>query len=832
MKKWLVIICCLLQIPCRGNEPGQHWAYRPVTKPALPPVRNASWSRTSIDRFVLAGLEAKGLQAVKDADRSTVVRRLYFDLHGLPPSAEEMARFEGRKMEALVDALLTSPRFGERWGRHWLDLARFGESVTLRGFIYKEAWRYRDYVIDAFNRDLPYDRFVREQIAGDLLPSLSIEERQRALIATTFLALGNTNFEEQDKKQLEMDVVDEQLDSIGKAILAQTIGCARCHDHKFDPIPTRDYYAMAGILKNARLLEHANVSKWIEIPLPLEPEAETVYAEHEAQVASLESALKQAQEKSKLLKRGDSKATNDAVQPSVIAPREVAGIVVDSAQAKAVGEWKHSQFSKHYIGDGYLHDLNQGTGAKTLTFMPELPRAGRYEVRFAYTPGPTRAVSVPVTVFHADGETPVEVNQRETPAIDGRFVSLGQFRFEANNFSYVLVSTEGADGYVIADAVQFLPAEAVAETQQPAKSTEPIAAEIKRLERQLKEARERGPKRPMVMSVMEEKQITDLQVHLRGSVHRLGELAPRGFLSAASAGEVPPIRKEQSGRRELADWLVSPRNPLAARVFVNRAWHWLFGAGLVRTTDNFGTTGEMPSHPELLDYLADSFVRSGWSIKSLVREIVLSRTYQLASLQSDPSLARNAQIDPENRLLWRANRRRLEAECIRDAMLSVSGRLDLRGGGPTIPGSLASDYGFHYKDFRRSVYVPVLRNAMPELFELFDFADPSVTTGERTVSTVAPQALYLMNHPFVMEQARFAAERTLNSPRTGSPSPAGSEIMADINFAYRTTLGRSPTADEFRIAGKHLAQPGLPDEEKWAALYHALFASVAFRYLE
>src|SRR4029453_12397041 len=279
------------------KEGRKHWAYQLPARSATPSVKDASWPRGEIDRFILSGLEAKGIKPIADADRATLLRRAYFDLIGLPPTTEQMEAFvndtRADSFARVIDGLLAPPHFSERWARHWLDVARFAESVTLRGLIFKEAWRYRDYVIEAFNNDLPYDRFVREQIAGDLLPYQSLEDRRRGLIATTFLVLGNTNFEEQDKKQLDMDVVDEQLDTIGKAFLAQTRGCARCHDHKFDPIPTRDYYAMAGILKNVRLLDHDNVSKWTEVNLPVPPAEEEEFRGHEWGVAALERELKQ-----------------------------------------------------------------------------------------------------------------------------------------------------------------------------------------------------------------------------------------------------------------------------------------------------------------------------------------------------------------------------------------------------------------------------------------------------------------------------------------------------------------------------------------------------------
>ena len=287
----------------------------------------------------------------------------------------------------------------------------------------------------------------------------------------------------------------------------------------------------------------------------------------------------------------------------------------------------------------------------------------------------------------------------------------------------------------------------------------------------------------MALSVVEEEEIGDARVHIRGTVHNLGDEVPRGFLQVATYGEAPHLPADESGRRELADWLASPENPLTARVIVNRAWHWLLGAGLVRTVDNFGTTGEAPSHPELLDTLAVRFMDEGWSIKSLVREIVLSRTYRLSTVDDPAAQA----VDPENRLLWRRNRRRLEAECIRDAILAASGQLRLEMGGRTFPPDLKADYGFEHADTRRSVYAPVFRNALPELFEAFDFADPSMVVGRRDTSTVAPQALFLMNHPFVLEQSRAAARRLL--------AEVPDDDRARVDRAYRLILGRGPTAE-------------------------------------
>jgi hypothetical protein len=322
------------------------------------------------------------------------------------------------------------------------------------------------------------------------------------------------------------------------------------------------------------------------------------------------------------------------------------------------------------------------------------------------------------------------------------------------------------------------------------------------------------------MSVIEEKEITDCKVHVRGVVHNLGEVAPRGFLRVASSGPAPDLPRDQSGRLELAKWIASPTNPLTARVYVNRAWHWLFGSGIVRTVDTFGTTGETPSHPELLDHLATQFVREGWSVKKLVRSIALSRAYRQ---RSDNERAAQAQ-DPENRLYGRANRRRLDAECIRDTMLVASGGLADFRGGRNFPDSLAADYGYPQTATCRSVYLPVFRNSLPEAFEVFDFADPSMVVGKRTTSTVAPQALFLLNNRFAIDAAKQASGRLL-----------GENLASDearITRAYRLCLGRLPTAGERSVAARFLASGTADRKEAWAGLFQALFASADFRYVD
>ena len=819
------------------EEGRKFWSYAPVQKPAVPAVKDAAWARGDLDRFILAKIEAAGAQPAPDATPEALVRRLYYDLVGLPPTPEQIDAFakaaavnRPQATEKLVDELLASPHFGERWGRHWLDVARFAESSGGgRTLLFKDAWRYRDYVIQAFNADVPFDRFIREQIAGDLLPAATPEDARRQVSATAFLALGPTNYEEQDKQQLRFDVIDEQLETLGRGFLGQTIGCARCHDHKFDPVSQRDYYAMAGIFASTRTLFNYtdNVARWIAAPLPAAGPNEVALLAHETKLAALEKDLEGA--KAELTKA--SKAVTEVTsKPGVpVAAGDLPGIIIDDAQAKIVGEWKHSKHVRSYIGDGYVHDLNQGKGEKTITFTPSLPKAGRYEVRLAYAHlDGGRATNVRVTVLHADGEDNVFIDQTQVPPIDGRFVSLGKFRFEKDGAGYVLITNDDSNGYVTVDALQFIPegdATAAEESRDAANPQRAAAAKrVRKLETDLKKLKKEGPARDTAMAVRDDDQVADVQIRVRGVEKQRGETVPRGFLTVALRNEAPAIPANQSGRRELADWIASAENPLTTRVFVNRTWTWLFGTGLVRTVDNFGTTGEKPAHPELIDHLATRFVEQGWSVKRLVREIVLSRTWQQA-------VATPAASDMDNRLFAHANRRRLDAEQIRDTILSVSGQLKLDLYGLNIGGAgdidandfsaQNTEYAYVYADTRRSVYTPAFRNKRLELFEAFDFGDINATIGQRNVSTVAPQALYLLNHSFVVEQARAAAERTLASSDDGD---------ARLVSAFRRTLGRAPTATEWEKCRRFLGASA--SLETWAQLHQTLFATLDFRYLD
>jgi len=823
------------------------WSFQPPKVSEPPAVKNTAWPASDIDRFILAKLEQNNLSPAADADAETLLRRLSFDLTGLPPTAEHSAQFSvlsaqngklstsPQALESFIDTLLASDAFAERFTSHWLDITRFAESSGGgRSLPFKDAWRFRDYVLQSIRENTPIDRMITEQLAGDLLPFENAVQRRRQLTATGFLALGPTNYEEQDKGMLRMDIVDEQLETMGRAFLGMTIGCARCHDHKFDPVSTRDYYALAGILRSTKTLKNYtdNVAHWIDTPLPLDGEAETEMQKHEKQVTSLTEQI--AALKDDLRDAGSA----DLRSKKTISISDLPGIVVDDTEAQKVGFWKTSTHYGPFIGESYVSDNNEDKGEKTITFTPKLPKAGRYEIRVAFNAGPNRAESATATILHADGED-LKSFKLATGNLKGlQFASLGTFRFEANGQGFVLITNAASQGYVTVDAVQFLPAEESADAPVVAKESKKakeIKAKLSSLEKQLKEWQKGRAERPEAMAVAEDEAPEDAKIHIRGSTRNLGASVPRGFIQAALRSGAPAIPADASGRLHLAQWITSRDHPLTSRVMVNRVWHWLFGAGIVRTTDNFGSTGEVPSHPELLDYLAVKFMEDGWNLKNLVKEMVMSRAYRMSSTVSKLH-AREA--DPDNRLLSHMNRKRLDAEGIRDAMLNAAGTLQRDFGGPGVQATAVDandqkvqnlEYGYTFSDSRRSVYTPAFRNVRHPLFEVFDFADINQPIGQRTTSTVATQALFLMNSPKVIEQARAAADLVLKSE---------SDITQRIHTAFQRSLQRSPKDKELAqvrefldssISGNATAEE---TRDVWARFIQTLWSMPEFRFLD
>jgi len=827
----------------------QFWAFVPPQPRELPQVQNPELIRKPLDAFVLARLKENGLEPSPRASRQVLIRRLYYDLIGLPPSPEEISRFlndqSPNAYERLVDELLSSPAFGERWGRHWLDVSRYADSTGGgRSRLYGNSWRYRDYVIESFNKDKPFDQFLKEQIAGDLLPAESLEEERDQLTACGFLMLGPHNYELQDKDLLRMEVVDEQITTIGKAFLGMTIGCARCHDHKFDPIPQSDYYALAGIFRSTKSLGTGNVTNWITREMPVAPEQQRALEKHrevtgqlEKQIAKIDSQLKQL---------------NGSVPQKSLPVKQLAGIVVDAEQetdrVQLTGQWTASTSEPGYVQSNYLHDANESKGQKWAVFRIELPQPGEYEVRLSYTANPNRTGKLPVKIKNdAEPLATVTINQKKRPEIDGSFTSLGTYNFKSNNeessVAVVEISNADTSGVVILDAVQILSKDLLEShpqlagssfknaKEQSAEETKQIAklkSEKAELTKRLKTLEKNAPPAPPeVMAVREQtpEERGDMQLCIRGNIRNLGDVVPRGVLTVAAKPGENTIKTKSSGRLELAEWLASEENPLTARVMANRIWAQLFGTGIVRTVDNFGTTGELPSHPELLDHLAIEFMENHWSVKNLIREIVLSETYRRSSKTTPEQLKR----DPNNRLLSHFPKRRADAEYLRDALLAISGRLEDQKGGPTIKPGTRSEFGYVYTSQRRSVYLPVFRNRLEELMDVFDFPDPNLVQGKRTNTTLPAQALFLMNHPKMLEFSRSTAERILGLPNLTDADR--------LNWLYLAALGREPNAKERDLCRQYLQtfqddETEIDREEVWATLAQAVFGSIDFRYIE
>jgi hypothetical protein len=700
----------------KGRE---HWAFQLPRRAAPPAVKDTGWARSDIDRHILAGLEAKGLKPVGDADKATLLRRVYFDLIGLPPSPEEVTAFlhdkDPKAFEKVVDRLLASPQFGERWGRHWLDVARYAESSGKDvNIAYPHAWRYRDWVIKSFNEDKPYDRFLKEQLAGDLLPAKNDTQKAEQIIATGYLALGPKSHNTRDPRQFALDVADEQIDAVTQGMLGLTVACARCHDHKFDPVPQADYYAMAGIFLSTdtrfgtpRVIQNNNTTPLITLPEKADirdapPLTPTQIAQMKRQ---LEFATKQRDE--------------------VLAEARASGDRAAIANPRLIGA---------NIQIGILEKL-----------------LGRYD--------------------------------------------------------------------------------------------------------------ENGKPHRLAMGVQDKMYVRDAQLLQRGELDKPQGAVPRGFVQVIASKQPARIGKESSGRLELADWIASPENPLTARVMANRVWLKLFDQGLVPTPDNFGTTGQKPTNQPLLDHLAISFVENGWSVKKLIKQIVMSRTYQMASDFNEANYA----ADPDNILHWRMSKRRLDAEAIRDAMLAVAGKLDLRPpagspvamvegqvqqllrpgggaagglgrpgmrpggmmGGGDAPNALNADTPV------RSVYLPIVRDQVPDALAVFDFAEPSLVVGDREDTSVPSQALYLMNSASVQKLAEAMAARLVSTKATGT----------DLGRrAFELAFSRPPTEGELRATAEFFARfnaaeaKNHPNKDRLGfagltAFCQALLGSAEFRYL-
>ncbi len=847
----------------------EHWAYRPMARPEPPAVADPAWARNAIDRFVLARLEAEGLAPVAPAGKRTLLRRVTFDLTGLPPTPDEIDAFLADERpdawERVVERLLASPRYGERWGRHWLDVARYADSNGLdENIAHPNAFRYRDWVIDSFNTDKPYDRFVQEQIAGDLMPAADDDERFANLTATGFLTLGAKVLAEQDVDKMVIDIVDEQVNVIGRSFLAEPVGCARCHDHKFDPIPTADYYALAGILRSTKTMAPERLpGRWVERPLADE---ETI-ARYEAAQERVEEAQQAVDdlvdEQNERLRRprrqalagyllaaeeaypawGDDEAAQERAAAAIAAIADRDGL-----EAAVIERWVRAFYRYRegppVQGDGPNPSVVFQIWNAYAAAPPERYEAVTDELRALIAS--EKVLIAPLTRSLVRGPAP-----RSLEDIAWRYAGLFAVIEIAWDQHLQRLGLEDEDELTLGDFR--LPREqeelrrlvydgrlcilCLGQEAEEALYPADAVAEIARLRAVVEEREAASPPEPPYAMSVEEDEIVDLPVHIRGSHLNLADTPqPRGFLRVTDhVVPPPPIPADASGRLELARWITHPEHPLTARVMANRIWHWHFGRGLVDTPSNFGTTGSAPTHPELLDWLARRFVDGGWSVKALHREILLSATYRLGAGYDEA----NAAVDPGNRLHWRMNRRRLEVEPIRDALLQLAGTLDLTMGGRVdeyssrgyvfSEGNTFGRFDF-YRAPRRSVYMPVVRNAIYDIFAGFDFGNASDSVGARPATVVPSQALLMMNSAFVEERAGEFAGRLLAMPLE--------DDAARVARAFVEAYGRPATEVEieeslaFLAAMRETAPAGEAERFSWTRLCHVILGASEFIYVD
>ncbi len=730
-----IIISILFATTCVGlsETPTRHWAFESVRQQAVPKIQNQIWAKTPVDRFILAGLERAGLAPAPSANREQLIRRITYGLLGMPPTPEEIDAFARDRspdaFDRLVDRLLASPRYGERWARHWLDLARYAESDGFEhDAVRPHSWRYRDYVIQSFNADKPYDRFLREQIAGDEVWPDSPE----AVTATAFNLLGPDMVDSADQVQRRLNTLNDMTDVSASVFLGLTLGCARCHNHKFEPLTQGDYFAMQAFFAPATFQSERAIPTAAE--RAAYDRAQTVYEEASRalrrQIDDLEAPHRERLFKEKLA------ALSEDAQLAHKTPKSQRTVEQENTVQETAAMVKVSEAELAKALSGVDRTRRQSL-QNELKRIPKPP-------------------SLPVTMALAN-----------TNGVSPRTFILHRGDY-----------------------------------QQPGDEVEPGFPDILRSSRR------------------EEAQTSKAQNPNSGS-H-----SEQSFLALSAAGL----------RTALADWLVSPANPLTARVLVNRIWQHHFGRGLVATPSDFGTRGARPTHPELLDWLAGEFVAQGWSIKTMHRLILRSAAYQQSSEPSPEALER----DPENKLFSRQNRVRLEGEAIRDSLLAVSGRLNPAMFGPSVLPPLPADLATSAKNWtanlvaadhaRRSIYIFARRNLRFPFFEVFDAPDNNVTCPERGRSVTAPQALTLLNSEEVLTAAGAAATRVMQE--------AGSTDER-IRRAFQLTLGRAPTASEREKSRLFLrehrdgnAPRTEPSQTEFTALCRALFNLNAFVFVE
>ena len=1022
-----------------------HWAYKPLLKPSPPAIRSADWVSNPIDHFILSGLEQNNLETPTRADNATLIRRVHFDLTGLPPSPQALTKYlailsQPKGYRQLVDDLLDSPHYGERWGRHWLDVARYSDSNGAdENKPYPLAWRYRNYVIRQFNQDTPYDVFVHQQIAGDLLAPQTTAITNDQINATTFLALGVKIDAEQDPEKKRSDIIDEQIDTIGRAFLGVTIGCARCHDHKFDPFTTEDYYAMAGVLRSTKL---TNVNLKSDQQPVLKKRNEELATQRQELLTDVggqlgriatETPAEYLRHVPAILKWQNTQFDAELrirLSTSANRPFLPVGDLIKLNDGGRIQRIQAETFARGNFGvvtDGYgkgigiISDKN-GSGLQTFEHDLNVPTAGLYQLDIRYAAAAARPGKLFLNgklvkdgavggvtggwnpehqKWHVSGRYAFQAGANVlrfevqnvmshidqialAPVLDDAFLTreaesydrgdfsrlkngygenigiaatsrsneisfmefdvsttskglhLLQFRYAADASRPMTILLDGkrinteafkkvTGGWypkdqkwmteatvdltqpmhtirlettkvsVHIDKMRLVPLNTASELPSPSKvakdnqlnpaslqrwviACQEVSTKLPEVERWLKQ----GGKPPAGLSALPaeelnsllskpahtgelqaddkatianiddelnknkdrlaalgkivamavgEGDINDMPVHIRGSHLQAGNIvrrrAPR-LLTDENPGFFP---KDESGRLQLAHAITESSTPLAARVITNRIWRWHFGKALVRSTENFGTSGETPTHPELLDYLAGYLLENNWSLKALHRHILESSTYRMGFNFDEQAAAK----DPDNRWYWRHTPKRLEAEAIRDTLLSVSGEIDLQLGGAPFEGistlspspqALMSNRRVYENSKRRSVYLPIVRTNVYKFLTLFDFPNPAFPTGNRHTTTLPTQAMLMLNSNWVQETAESMAKRLIRSETT-----AEKRIM----LAYKLAFSRPPSESELKEAQEFIANYNaaeeIDDERAWDAFCQLLFLSNEFIYI-
>ena len=766
----LTLTCAFAAV---GAEASDHWAFQPVTRPSVPAVSGAAWPSGALDHFVLAKLREYGMQPARRAGRRTLIRRVTLDLTGLPPTPGEVDAFVAADSPGayrrLVERVLASPRFGERWGRHWLDVARYADTKGYlagnQARLFTHSYTYRDYVIDAFNADLPYDRFIIEQVAAD---KLELGDDKQPLAAMGFLTLGRRFLNNPH------DIIDDRIDVVTRGMMGLTVSCARCHDHKYDPIPIADYYSLYGVFASS----HEPGDKPF-ISDAIDPIERVAFDEERKRREDKLSNYKR--EQYARVREQVKEQTGDYVWAAHRAAKLPAGKVDELARKAKLDPELTRRWMRHLA-------KRRESGAPVFAAWFALTKldAGSFgEQAKAVLGGEPLANAHPA----------VRAALAEAGSLEAAAKSLGQLLYKAKSGQPKLREAVHSD-----DSPAKLSDGDVNRVMDVA-GREGIRSRKRKFD-ELEGEHPGAPNRAMVL--LDNASPHDPRIFRRGNPGMKGDAVPRRFIAALSHGERKPF-VEGSGRLEMAEAIADPGNPLTARVMANRVWQRLFGTGLVITPSDFGVRAEPPSHPKMLDFLAADFVDNGWSVKALIRGIVTSSTYQ----QGETVHPKYAERDPGNRLLWQMNRKRLDFEAMRDSVLSVSGNLTLKQGGRSV-------HIANKPDARcRTVYGFVNRQNLPNLFRTFDFAGPDTTCPQRFTTTVPQQALYLLNSPFIEAQAKRLGARS------GVTSADDEER---IRVIYRLAYQREPSAEELALA-KGFVDEFVPSAAAWERLGQALLVS-------